>query len=324
VKAFVTGANGFLGSNLVRRLIEECADVTGLVRPTSDRSFLDGVPLRLLLGDINDAACLDRGMAGAEVVYHVAGLASDWAPLETFRRANVDGVRNVMAAAVRAGVRRVLHVSTTAVHGLAGFTDRVETDPMPKTRFPYVETKREGERIAMSTEGVEVVAVRPGNVYGPRDRITMLPMLKMMESGLMGVIGGGRTLTCPTYIENLVDLIQLAVATPAAAGRAYLATDGLRITWREYVDALAAAMGLPPPKLSIPKSVASCAAGLFEGIFRTLRIRVAPPLTHYRVANGGNDYHFSIDRARRELGFEPKVDLTEACRRTAAWYRSLK
>jgi nucleoside-diphosphate-sugar epimerase len=324
LKAFVTGANGFLGSSLVRRLLDEGADVTGLVRPTSDRSFLDGVPLRLQSGDINDPECLARGMAGAEVVYHVAGLASDWAPLATFRRVNVDGVRNVMAAAVRAGVRRVLHVSTTAVHGLAGFTDRVETDPMPKTRFPYVETKREGELIAMATEGVEVVAVRPGNIFGPRDRITMLPMLKMMESGLMGVIGGGRALTCPTYIENLVDLIQLAVASPAAAGRAYLATDGLRITWREYLDTLASAMDLPPPKLSIPKGIASCAAALFEAVYRGFGIRSAPHLTHYRVANGGNDYHFSIDRARRELGFEPRVGIQEACRRTADWYLGLK
>jgi nucleoside-diphosphate-sugar epimerase len=192
---------------------------------------------------------------------------------------------------------------------------------MPATPFPYVETKRRGEEIALATEGVEVVVVRPGNVYGPRDRITMLPMIRAMESGLMGVIDGGRYLTCPSYVENLVDGIQRAMAEPRAAGRAYLLTDGLEVTWRDWIDALAAALSLARPRLSVPKRLATRAAMACEGVFRGLSIRAAPPLTLYRVANGGNDYHFSIGRARRELGHEPAVGLREACERTAAWYR---
>jgi len=321
VKVLVTGANGFLGSNLTRRLIDDGMEVTALVRPTSDRSFLDGVPARLVMGDLSNATALRTGMAGAEVVYHVAGLASDWAPWREFFHANVTGVANVMTAAREAGVRRVLHVSSAAIHGFAGYRDRRESDPTPVTPYPYVETKRRGEEIALATEGVEVVVVRPGNVYGPRDRITMLPMIRAMESGLMGVIDGGRFLTCPAYVGNLVSGIQRAVAEPKAAGRVYLLTDGLDVTWRDWVDALADALGLRRPRLSVPKRLATRLAMGCEAVFRGLAIRAAPPLTLYRVANGGNDYHFSIDRARRELGHEPRIGLREACERTAAWFR---
>lgn len=325
MRAFVTGANGFLGANLVRRLLADGHDVRGFVRPTSDLSFLDGTGVDLARGSLADRSALAAAADGCDVFFHVAGLASDWAPWEDFFRANVTGAQNASLAARDAGVRRLVHVSSAAVHGFSGYRDRTEEDPAPPSPFPYVETKRRGEeavRAALGDAGPECVVVRPGNVYGPYDRVTMRPMLKAMESGWMGVLDGGRRLTCPVYVDNLVDALLLGAAHPAAAGRTYLVTDGLEITWREYVDALAAAVALPPPRLSVPVPLAKTLARAFESVYRAAGlIRTAPPLTLYRVANGGTDYHFSIARARRELGFSPRVPLPEACRRTAAWFR---
>jgi nucleoside-diphosphate-sugar epimerase len=323
VKAFVTGSNGFIGSNLTRRLRADGHEVSGLIRPESDLSFVEGVDYRRIHGDLADRAALREGAAGAEVVFHVAALASDWGSFRTFFRTNVEGTANVLAVARECGARRVVHVSSTVVHGFTGFRDRAEDDPQPPSRYPYVETKRLAERVLFAAEGVEVVAVRPGNVFGPRDRVTSLPMLTALRKGAMGVLDGGRRLTCPTYVENLIDALVLAAVVPGAAGRAYLVTDGLRITWREFVDALADALGVPRPRLALPVPLARLAAAAMEGVWAGMGASKPPPLTRYRVANGGTDYHFSVERARAELGWSPRIGFPEACRRTAEWFLGL-
>ena len=321
--AFVTGANGFVGSNLVRGLFREGWSVRGLARETSDLSFLDGLDVPLVRGDLTDEGALRRGAEGADVVFHVAALASDWGPWRTLHRTNVVGTANVVAAAAAAGARRLVHVSSASVHGFAGYRDRVETDPTPRSPYPYVETKRRAEEI-VRRHGIEHVIVRPGNVYGPRDRITSLPMLEAMRKGWMGVLDGGRRLTCPTYVGNLVEALVLAADAPCAAGRVYIVTDGLEITWRGWLDALAAALGVASPRLSLPSGIARRVAFGLEAVYRSVGATAAPPLTRYRVANGANDYHFSVERARRELGWSPRIGLEEACSRTAEWFLSRK
>ncbi|MHC4469580.1 MAG: NAD-dependent epimerase/dehydratase family protein [Planctomycetota bacterium] len=320
--SFVTGANGFLGSNLVRALLRAGFRVRGLVRATSDLSFLEGVDLETVTGDLADGDALRRGAEGAEVLFHVAALASDWGPRRDFIRANVAGTANALAAAASAGVRRFVHISSASVHGFSGYRGRVEDDPTPPSPFHYVETKRMAEELVRRQEHTEAVVVRPGNVYGPRDRVTSLPMLKAMRTGWMGTLDGGRRLTCPTYVENLVDAVLLAAASPRAAGRTYLVTDGLDITWREWLEELATALGVPAPRLTLRAGLARRIAAGLESVYLAAGSRAAPPLTRYRVANGGTDYHFSIARAREELGFAPRVGLSEACRTTAEWFRS--
>jgi nucleoside-diphosphate-sugar epimerase len=323
MRVLVTGANGFLGSALVRRLLRDGHEVRAFARSRQRAENVADLPLEVVYGDVVDPESLRSAMGDIEVVHHVAGLASDWAPLSAFESVNVTGVENVLTAARATGVRRVVHISSAAVHGFAGYRDRRESDPTPPTPFPYVETKRRGEEIALAAHadgGPEVVVMRPGNVYGPRDGVTSIHLLRAMRSGTMGVIDGGRYLTCPAYVENVVDAVALAATVPDAAGRAYLVTDGLEITWSEWLAEMARAMGIAPPRLSVPKRLAEGLAAVCEGVWRTFRIRRAPPLTRYRVANGGHHYHFSIERARDELGWEPHVDVAEACRRTVAWF----
>ncbi len=322
--AFVTGANGFIGSNLVRRLLHEGFTVRGLVRPTSDLSFLEGVRLDLRRGTLDDEEVLLAGCRGADVVFHVAGLASDWGPYRRFHRTNVLGTAHMLRAARAARVPRFVHVSSAAVHGFSGYRDLTEEAPLPPSPFPYVETKRRGEALvrAAARRGLPAVIVRPGNVYGPRDRVTSRTLLALLESGWMGVLDGGRRLTCPTYVENLVDALLLAARTGTPPGRAYLVTDGLHITWAEWLAALARALGCRGPRFSLPTPLAARIAAALEAVFLAAGARTPPPLTRYRVGNGGTDYHFSIERACRELRWEPRVGLEAACRATAGWYRA--
>jgi nucleoside-diphosphate-sugar epimerase len=122
-------------------------------------------------------------------------------------------------------------------------------------------------------------------------------------------------------VENLADGLILAGTTDEAAGRTYIVTDGIRLTWREYLEKLTAALGVPGPRVCVHASAAYAAACVLESIYHLLGIRHRPPVTRYVVAHLSCNFHFSIDRARRELGYEPRIGIDQAIANTAEWYR---
>jgi nucleoside-diphosphate-sugar epimerase len=319
----ITGASGFIGSHVADALGRAGHRVRAMVRPTSRLDLLRQAPVEIVVGDVTEASSLAQAMRGVHVVVHVAALAADWGPYEAFWRANVLGTRNVLRAASQTGVRRLVHISSTAVHGFGGFRHADESAPQPRTIWPYCQTKQVAEREVFEfsrREGLEVCVLRPGNVFGPRDHTFFEKYADVLMRGQGACVGGGRAWTCPTYVQNLVDAIVLACFEPRAAGEAYIITDGLGIDWRTFTDKCADALRVPRPRLSVPFWPAYAAATLMETAYRSLGIAQAPLLTRYRVCNGGRDYHFSIEKARRALGFEPRVGLDEALERTAEWY----
>ena len=323
----VTGVNGFIGSHVARRLLDLGCSVRGIVRPTSDLSFIDGLDIEIFRGDVTDQASLQEPMSGVDTVVHIAGLASDWGPYKLFYAVNVMGTRNTAETASRNSVGRFVHIGTAAVHGFPGFRDLPESAPMPRTPFPYCETKKIAERWLFDfarTSEMEVTSIRPGNVFGPRDHTFIQKYLDAMTAGRAGYIDGGRHLTAPVYVENLTDAILTACTCPAVRGEAFTITDGLVITWKEFTQKLASEMGISPPQLSIPFAAAYTLGAGWELAYRLLGVSTAPLLTRYRASNGGRDYHFSIEKARRLLGYRPAVGFAEAVARTVAWYRELK
>jgi nucleoside-diphosphate-sugar epimerase len=323
MRALVTGANGFVGSTLCRKLVERGDIVRGLVRRTSDLGPLEGVSIERVTGDLLDRSSLAEASRGVDVVYHVAAAVTDWGPLEYFRGVNVQGTRNVLDAAVESRARRFVYVSSTAVHGF-GAQDMDEDTPMPDTRVPYCQSKREAEALVFGYHNqakIQATVVRPGDLYGPGDRVVLLSLAGLLESGWLAYIGRGDKLGAFTYVENLADALILAGNIADAAGEAYVITDGLRLTWRDYLVKLTAVLNLPRPRFSIHPSLAYAAAWLLESTYRLFHFRRRPPLTLYLVAHMSGDYHFRIDKARRELGYEPRVGLEDALARTAAWYR---
>lgn len=294
------------------------------MRRTSDRKFLANLEVDLHAGDITERDSIVRAAEGVDVVVHVAGLASDWGPYDRFFSVNVTGTRNVAEAAQAAGVRRFVHISTTAIHGFAGFRDADETFPTPRTVFPYCETKRIAEEwlfdYSRSTP-MEITAIRPGNVFGPRDHTFIGKYLDALKDGKIAYIDGGKRWTCPTYVGNLVDGILLACFEPAASGTVFIITDGLPIDWRTFTGKLADELGVESPKRSVPYWLAYGSAFVMETAYGLLRREKPPLLTRYRISNGGRDYHFSVGKARKVLGYEPRVGLDEAVRRTVMWYR---
>ena len=310
---------------MATRLIAEGQEVSGLVRKTSNLSFLEGLKVKLFFGDLSDKALLDKATQGIDVVYHVAGRASDWGPIKLFRKVNVEGTKNLMESSVNSGVKRFVFISSAAVHGFRGFRNATEDSPKTATIFPYSITKREAEDLVNRyhrERGLPTLIIRPGNVFGPRDRVTFAKMAELIEKGQMVYISRGRPLTCPTYVENLIDAILLAVDRKDTVGETFIITDGLEITWKEYMDKIAEKLGVRRPLFSVPYPVAYSAAAVCEAILKLFRSNKPPIITRYRIANVGKDYHFSIKKARTKLGYQPRVSLDEGMERTVEWYKS--
>ncbi|MDT3739674.1 MAG: NAD-dependent epimerase/dehydratase family protein [Candidatus Kapabacteria bacterium] len=324
--ALVTGINGFIGSNLAERLLSEGWQVRGLVRKTSDLKFLEGMDIEYFYGDITEPESLTLPMTGVDKVFHVAALSSDWGHYEKFYKINVDGTMNVARAAYKAGVERMVYISTVAMYGF-GRLNVSESDEKRHTEFPYCQTKKIAEEQVFAyakASGLRLTAVKPGNVFGIKDHTFIEKYLDALISGKAGYVDSGKRKTCPVYIENLVDGIMLASEKEEAIGETFFITDGLDITWREFTEKLSDEMEIKRPKSSFPFMLAFAAAYLMEFIYSAFDSKEPPLLTRYRIYNGGSDYTFSIEKARRVLGYEPKVSFDESIKRTVNWFKNRK
>jgi nucleoside-diphosphate-sugar epimerase len=321
---FITGINGFIGSNLARSLLDKGCYVSGSVRKTSDLSFLKDLPVNLLTGEISDENFLSHCFKHQDTVFHVAALVSDWATVNALYKVNVQGTMNVARAALKANVKRLVFVSSTAVYGLNGYQNRKETDSYPEKNFLYAVTKRLAEDWLWkfsAEKKLAVTIVQPANVFGPYDRTFFIKFARALENRMMIFINKGKALTCPTYVENLTEALWLAATKEEAIGETFIISDGLNISWQQFVEKICQQLQVPLPRISINFKSAYALATLIEYIYKIFRIKQAPPITRYRVCNAGRDYHFSIEKAHRILGYSPRINLDEAIRRTVNWYR---
>ncbi len=323
-KILVTGANGFIGSNLVKRLIKDGHSVNSLVRKTSDLKFLDGVETKLFYGDINNLESLKTPMEEVEKVYHVAGLAADYGPFSLFEKVNFQGTKNVAQTACRANVKKFIYISTVAFHGF-GKANMTELSPVADNLIPYAKTKYMAENWLWKfnkESKMNITAVRPGNVFGINDHTFISKYIDAMLAGKFSEVNHGKSKTCPVFSENLIDIITLVGNSDKANGHAFVATDGLDIDWHTFNSKLAKRLNIKLPKTSIPYPVAYAVAKIYYGIHKSLGIKSEPFLTPYRINNGGKDYHFSIKKLQDFFDYKPKVDIDNSIKKTVEWYKN--
>jgi len=327
MKTLVTGANGFIGSHLVTELVRRGHRVRGMVQPGTPVDSLRGVDVELLLGDVRSRWQVRKACAGQEVVFHLAAIPSDWAPAKLIHAVNVEGTRNLVAATLHARCRRLVLMSSLAVHRSTGHRDATEDTPRDRRSLPYAESKRLSEDIVLDprlTGRLEPVVLRPGLVpFGPGDRLASLGLARALRTGRLPLIGGGRTAICTSYVENLAPGVALAGERDSAAGQTLIIADDGHPTWADFFGALARGLGAPPPRMTLPWAAAQVAATAVEGLWGLAGISAMPPITRYRVGLWRHDFHFSSARAKRVLGYEPTVGLEEGARRTMEWARSL-
>jgi nucleoside-diphosphate-sugar epimerase len=323
MQVLITGGTGFVGAHLVRRLLDTGHRVISLDKnPGLFDDELRSKGATLLTGSVTDPNDVDRAMAGCELVYHLASPFGDiLQPDAAYWDIEVNGTRNVLEAAARHGVRRVVHCSTQGVHGIITDPPGDEDSPIAPRDY-YCYSKAEGEKVSREfmARGMDIVIVRPTSVYGPGDTRGWLKLYRMVASGWFLMIGNGKTLNHPVYVENLVDLFELCGNNPAAKGRVYLGGDEEPVTLNDLVREVGSAVGSNVRIIRFPSyRVALLAATAVEVVFKGLRVR--PPVFRRRLSWFKTNRAFRIDRAKAELGYKPRVRLSEGLARTAYWYR---
>jgi len=323
MQVLITGGTGFVGAHLVRRLLALGHQVISLDKnPGLFDDELRSKGATLLAGSVTDAEDVNRAMSGCNLVYHLASPFGDiLQPDAAYWDIEVNGTRNVLEAAQRLGIRRVVHCSTQGVHGIITHPPGDEDSPIAPRDY-YCYSKAEGEKVCREfmARGMDIVIVRPTSVYGPGDTRGWLKLYRMVSSGWFLMIGNGKTLNHPVYVENLVDLFELCATSPAAKGRVYLGGDEEAVTLESLVREVSAAVGSNVRIIRFPwYGLAWSAAIVIEVIFKTFRIK--PPVFRRRLSWFKTNRAFRIDRARTELGYRPRVRLTEGLARTAYWYR---
>jgi nucleoside-diphosphate-sugar epimerase len=324
----VTGATGFIGGHVVRRLVGDGYRVRCLARATSDTSALDALELESVRGDITNADTLVSAADGCRFVLHCAALVSDWATSEEIRQVNVVGTRNLLAASAAASAERFIHFSTTDVYGYPAGS-KIDEDHTP-ARFAnwYARTKVAAEeevRRAQRENALDVVIMRPATVYGPRSDAVVGEIALAIRAGHMLMVGGGRAVAGLSYVENVVDAAVLALHSSAARNQAFNVSDGLDITWKRFLSDLADGLGCQPPRLTLPYGVAYAIGFSLEHGYRLLRrvagIRLPPLLSRQAVQVLGRDQDFSNRKAREVLGWEPRVPYATGLDATIEWLR---
>jgi nucleoside-diphosphate-sugar epimerase len=320
LKVALTGATGYTGSRLLATLVSRGHDVRALVRASSTRPPGDRSVL-WVDGDLRDAAAAPRLVEGAEAVVHVAAVyRTAGHPDSYYRDVNVGGTERLLEAAARAGVRRFVHTSTVGVHGDVRNPPGDESAPIAPGDI-YQATKAEAEARALAfhrERGLPVTVVRPGAIYGPGER-RFLKLFRAVARGRYAVVGSGRAFYHPVYIDDLVDGYLLALERPEAVGEAFILAGPQYVTQQELAEIVARHTGGRVLPFHVPAAPLRWAGALVEAVCVPLGLE--PPLHRRRVEFWTKSRAFSIEKARRVLGYEPKVGVDEGVARTARAYR---
>jgi dihydroflavonol-4-reductase len=319
MRCLVTGASGFTGGHLARTLAARGHAVRALVRPGSTTAHLADSGVEIFPGELTRAADVERAAQGCEQILHIAAVfRTAGHPDSHYYDVNVGGTANVLEAAKKAGCERVVHCSTAGVHGHvehppADETYRVKPDDV------YQRSKLEAERIvtvAMSA-GQRAVIFRPGAIYGEGD-LRFLKLFRSIRKKRFLMIGPGTTRLHLVHVQDLVEGILLCSSSPAALGETFLLAGPAAPTLNEIVAIASSSFGLTPPALKVPVWPVYAAGWFCEALCVPLRIN--PPLHRRRVGFFTHHREFNIDKARRLLGYAPRITPREGIERTLRWY----
>ena len=262
----------------------------------------------------------------AEVVVHCAAKVGDWGRIEDYRQVNVEGLRVLLDACKGQALSRFIHISSLGVYSARHHYGTDETTPLPtRHRDGYSQSKVEAEQLALhyyQEFGVPVVILRPGFVYGPRDRTVLPRIIDSLRQRRMRYPGarGERALNT-IFVRNLVDAVFLAVERDAAVGQVYNLTDGEFVSKRRFIEAVADPLGLPHPTLTPPLWLAWSVTWCAERLAKLRGATEAPQFNFTRLKFMGYNLEFSIQKAMTELGYRPRVNFDEAISETMAWYK---
>jgi len=319
MRHLITGANGFLGSWLARRLVERGDQVRCLIRSGSDDSSLDAVAFERVTGDVTHPDCLGAALQNVEVVFHLAGIRSA-ATREDFMRVNAEGTRLVCEQMVKAGTRRMVLCGSLAASGPSSADrPRVESDPLAPTEW-YGESKAAAERIAFGfKDRLEITCCRPSRIVGPGDREN-LTFFKLAQRGIVLRLGGPERCLSMVDVEDVVGLLLLQADRKEAVGEAFFGSSGATTTLEGLMRLIAEVLGVKARTVPLPEAVLKALGSGADVVSRMTgkKLKLSRKLAQQLLAPG---WTCSIEKAQRVLGYQPKVSLRESAQRSAEGYR---
>lgn len=327
MKAFVTGAGGFLGLALAKRLRQRGDTVIGFAR--GDYPELGKLGIDYHRGDLADADRLETVLSQSkpDVVFHVAAKPGVWGPEQDYVRANFLGTKHIVDICNRMAISRLVFTSSPSVvfagGDMAGVDESVPYPDHYETAYPR--TKAEAERLVLSANGpnLATVALRPHLIWGPGDNHLVPRLLARGRSGQLRQVGPGENVVDTTYIDNAVEAHVLAgdrlLANAPIGGRAFFISDDQPIRLWEMVNRILAAGGVPPVRKKVSVGFAYFAGVSLETVYRTFGWQSEPRMTRFLARELATSHWFDITAAKRDLGYHPIVSLDEGLRRLSEW-----
>lgn len=325
-RVLITGANGFIGSNLCRHFLGLGWQVDGLVRESSDLRFLEGLDVRLIRGDLREP----EGIAFPDdtpYVVHAAALVSDMAGDEECRRNIYDTTVHLVSRLRSSGapLKRFVYISSALTLGFDGLDISEERPGKSAAFMPYVRQKIRTERALLAEHAagrLPLVILRPGDVFGPNDRVTCAHLLRGCERGAPLIVGHGRLRFGYCHVGNLCRAVELALTKDGVEGQAFTVTNRTLPTWRDLFRALQSGLGRKQ-RIYVPVRFAFAVAAAAQAAYKLLP-RMERELNYYRIKRITTETTYDISRTIAELGYEPDDDFERQFAEIVAWYQEEK
>ena len=309
MKCLVTGASGFIGDALVKRLIKEGYAVIGLIHESKPK--YPEKKAEYVRGDIADIESMKPFFKGVDFVFHCAAFVRDFGKEDEFIKVNLEGTKNLVKLSEEFKIKRFI------------FLSHIRYEKAKKYSY-YSETKALAEEYLLekyAQDGFPVVVIRPGNVYGPGSTLWVLRVLNSIREKRITLVDNGEGIFLHTYIDNLSDAILNAIKEPKALGKTIDITDGDNsITWRRYFSDLAKIAGEPEIKRNLSKRTAFTISKLM--MFLNKVVKIKPWVTPMAVQILTNQHKVSIDEAKEILAYNPKVNYQEGMKQIEKWLKN--
>lgn len=324
MKVLVTGGGGFLGRYIVEKLLERGDKVSIFCR--GNYPELEEMGAKVIRGDIRDRFVVKDAIKGHQIVFHVASKIDMFGKYNDFYDINVTGTQNVVDGCIKWGVFKLIYTSTASVvfNGI-DMKGVDESVPYPdKYLAPYPETKMLAEKIVSNANGInglKTTILRPHLICGPRDPSLAPRLIKVAKKGRLPIIGPGDNKLDITYVENVADAHILAADSPKSAGQIYFISQGEPVVPWALLQDLFSKLNIPPIKRRIPYKLAYVGGAILEFLFKIFRIRSKEPLiTRFLASELSKSHYFDISKAKKDIGYEPKINLEDGLEKYVDYY----
>lgn len=323
----ITGAGGLVGSYLAQACVNRGYKVKALIRNGSDSSFLEKLGVEVVRGDLQDESLPKEATLGVDTVFHCAAKVGDWGSIDSYRQVNVEGLRKLLNSLEPSQIHRFIHFSSLGVYEARHHYQTDESTPPPEQHFDgYTQSKVESEKLALQyhrEKGYPVVVLRPGFIYGPRDRTVLPRLMQKLKTKEVKYIGSSSYAMNNIFVGNLVHAAFLALDNPKAVGEVFNLTDGEKTSKKRFITSIAKGMNLPSPFfIPVPLWLAKLIASSMEKKALKNGAKQAPKVTRANIKFLGLNLDFSIEKAKRILGYAPIKTFDEGIAETLNWYKN--